>query len=180
MFFEPENSAAIKTDALKNTVAVKQAVVENGNLSAGLVEKFAIDINFRLLGRAKRRLVRRLFSRSFATVLIVGEVIGCSITAPAVPDSLVSMRKMSGDSERNSSDKSMGGFRAKVKTALLLARQRHEIHRQHRALREFTDMFFEQIKLLHFAPADRNDHAASFLQLIDQRLRNDDRAQRSQ
>ena len=42
---EPKNPVAIKTDALKNTVAVKQAVVENGNLGVGFIEKFAVNIN---------------------------------------------------------------------------------------------------------------------------------------
>jgi hypothetical protein len=45
VLIEAEDVAAVETDALKNTVAIKQTVVEHGHFGIGAVDKLAIEIN---------------------------------------------------------------------------------------------------------------------------------------
>ena len=46
VFFQPEHPPLIKSDAFKNPVAVKQAVIEHGDLGVFLVIELSVQINF--------------------------------------------------------------------------------------------------------------------------------------
>ena len=46
VFLEPEHLAAVDADTLEDAVAVKQAVVVDTDLGVGLVEEFAVDVDF--------------------------------------------------------------------------------------------------------------------------------------
>src|SRR5882724_8148046 len=46
VFFQFEDAAVVGADAFKNSVAVKQSVVEHGDFCVALVEIFAINENF--------------------------------------------------------------------------------------------------------------------------------------
>src|SRR6266566_8136854 len=49
MLFEPEDTAVVKANALKNSIAIKQTMVENGYLCAGFRIEFSVDVNLRFL-----------------------------------------------------------------------------------------------------------------------------------
>ncbi len=49
MFFQSKNVAGVKTNAFKNSVTVKQAMIEHGNLGLAFGIKFSVDITLRLL-----------------------------------------------------------------------------------------------------------------------------------
>ena len=49
MFLQSEDPAVVKTDPLKNSVAIKQAVIEHGNFGIALGIKFPVDVNLRKL-----------------------------------------------------------------------------------------------------------------------------------
>src|ERR1700730_18027308 len=63
MFLQSEDSAVVKTNALKNSIAVKQAMIENRNLGVAFRIKFSVDVNLRFLRRGFRRgrFIRRRF-----------------------------------------------------------------------------------------------------------------------
>src|ERR1700738_471119 len=63
MLFQPENAAVVKTDSLENSVAVKQTVVENGNLRFSLGIKFSVDVDLRVLRpcSCRSRFIHRWF-----------------------------------------------------------------------------------------------------------------------
>jgi hypothetical protein len=50
VFLHAKDAAVVKANAFENAVAIEQAMIENGNFSVGLVEKFAVDVDFQLLG----------------------------------------------------------------------------------------------------------------------------------
>src|SRR4051812_24866022 len=63
MFFEAEDTTVVKADALKNAIAVKQAMVEHGNFRLGLRHKFSVEINRQFARRGGRRLRLRINRR---------------------------------------------------------------------------------------------------------------------
>ena len=49
MFFEPEDKPIVKANALENSVAIKQTMIEDGNLRVRFGIKLPVDIDFRVL-----------------------------------------------------------------------------------------------------------------------------------
>jgi len=49
MFFEPEDTPVVKANALENSVAVKQTVIEDRDLRAGFRIEFSVDVNLGFL-----------------------------------------------------------------------------------------------------------------------------------
>jgi hypothetical protein len=49
MLFEPEDAPVVKANALENSIAVKQAVVEDGYLGGRFWIKSSVDVNLRVL-----------------------------------------------------------------------------------------------------------------------------------
>ena len=43
MFFQPENAPIVKTNAFKNSVAIKQTMIEDGNFRVCFRHKFSVD-----------------------------------------------------------------------------------------------------------------------------------------
>src|SRR5690242_1630095 len=96
---------------------------------------------------------------------------------------------MSSGSEGNSSSnfrrESLLGVPPKRLFRLSIAPERNEFHGNHGGLFHHAAMLLEPIQLLAERFTDRNDHPASFVELVDQRLRNviwrcrdDDRVER--
>src|SRR2546428_7152821 len=50
MFLQAKHPPVVKTDALENSVAIKQPVIEDRDLRFALRVKFSVDINLRLFG----------------------------------------------------------------------------------------------------------------------------------
>jgi hypothetical protein len=68
MFFESKNPAVVKTNALKNSVAVQKTVIEHGNFRLRFRDEFAVEINRQFARRGGRRLllcVDRRLDRGF-------------------------------------------------------------------------------------------------------------------
>ena len=65
MFFQTEDATVVKTDPFKNSVAIKQTVIEHGDFGLAFSIKFSVDINLRRLGRGLycARLIDRRFHR---------------------------------------------------------------------------------------------------------------------
>src|SRR5207247_3104008 len=49
MFAKPENAPVVKANALENSVAVQQTMVEDGDLRVRFGVKFSVDVNLRFL-----------------------------------------------------------------------------------------------------------------------------------
>src|SRR6266496_553328 len=63
MLFEPENAAIVKANALENSIAIKKAMIEDGNFRARFRIKFSVDVNLRFLDAGCRP--RPAFDRRF-------------------------------------------------------------------------------------------------------------------
>src|SRR5207244_8703759 len=53
MFLQAKHPPVVKTDALENSVAIKQPVIEDRDLRFALRVKFSVDINLRLFRRRR-------------------------------------------------------------------------------------------------------------------------------
>ena len=54
MFLEPEDTPIVKANALENSIAVKQTVIEDRNLRVRFGIKFSVDVDFRVLNACGR------------------------------------------------------------------------------------------------------------------------------
>src|SRR5207245_1575211 len=64
MFSKPENAPVVKANALENSVAVQQTMVEDGDLRVRFGVKFSVDVNLRFL-HAQRSGPWATFNRGF-------------------------------------------------------------------------------------------------------------------
>ena len=64
MFLEPEDTSIVKANALENSVAVKQTMIEDRNLRVSFGIKLPINVNLRVLD-ARRGGPRATFNRGF-------------------------------------------------------------------------------------------------------------------
>src|SRR6266567_7960472 len=73
MFFEPKDTSIVKTNALENSIAVKQTMIEHRNLRVRFRVKFSVDINLRFLDTgcgAARTAFYRGFNYCISTRLV--------------------------------------------------------------------------------------------------------------
>ena len=49
MLLQQKDAAVVKADALKDAVAIKQAVIEHGNFGVGLIDELAVEVDFEVL-----------------------------------------------------------------------------------------------------------------------------------
>src|SRR5947207_570893 len=64
MFFEAKDTSVVKANALENSIAVKQTMIQNRNLRVRFWIKFSVDVDFRVLnacGRAGATFNRRFY-----------------------------------------------------------------------------------------------------------------------
>src|SRR5437867_6840190 len=54
MFFKPKDASVVKANALENSIAVKQTVIEDRNFRARFRIKFSIDVNLRVLDAGRQ------------------------------------------------------------------------------------------------------------------------------
>ena len=77
VLFQFEHTTVIKTDSLKDSVSVQQAMIENGHFGIRLIDKFSVQVNFhpfpslmnesRALGERQEKNFIHLFAIRFST-----------------------------------------------------------------------------------------------------------------